>query len=149
MDFVTLLPFRKNQKQDHFLGSWRSGNENYLLFVYSKDLPNCSLYFKDILDSITFYRVMFLHAYPIQSVYPKCHFMFLINWKTKFKILYLDFVFNLKSKFKYLTAIFLFKRVLFEFLIASFAFHFHKKMENEIQFIFRFSFSEGIEKRIT
>ena len=29
----------------------------------------------------------------------------------------------------------------FEFLMPSFAFHFHKKMENKIQFIFRFSFS--------
>ena len=29
----------------------------------------------------------------------------------------------------------------FEFLMPSFVFHFHKKMENKIQFIFRFSFS--------
>ena len=28
----------------------------------------------------------------------------------------------------------------FEFLIPSLVFHFHKKMENEIQFVFRFSF---------
>ena len=29
----------------------------------------------------------------------------------------------------------------FEFLMSSFVFHFHKKMEKEIQYIFRFSFS--------
>ena len=37
-----------------------------------------------------------------QSVYPKCHFVFLINWKTKFKILSLDLVFTSiwKTKFR-------------------------------------------------
>ena len=37
-----------------------------------------------------------------KSVYPKCYFVFLINWKTKFKTLYLDFAFTLikKTKFK-------------------------------------------------
>ena len=32
-------------------------------------------------------------ACHVESVYPKCHFVFLINWKAKFKILYLDFAF--------------------------------------------------------
>ena len=37
-----------------------------------------------------------------ESMYPKCHFVFLINWKTKFKLLWLDFVFTSiwKTKFK-------------------------------------------------
>ena len=70
-------------------------------------------------------------------------FMFLINWKTKFKILYLDFVFTSirKTKFKKMTTIFMFNGFLlwiFNALIRFFIFI--KKMENEIQFVFRFSF---------
>ena len=30
-----------------------------------------------------------VHIIPYKSMYPKCHFIFMINWKTKFKILYL------------------------------------------------------------
>ena len=79
-------------------------------------------------------------------MYPKCHFVFLINWKNlkKFKILYLDFVFTSiwETKFKYLTTISLFRKfLLLEFLMLSFRFSFSYKIKNEIQFIFRLSFS--------
>ena len=43
-------------------------------------------------------------------------------------------------KFKKLTTTFMFNRY-FEPWMPSLVFHFHKKMENEIQFVFHFSFS--------
>ena len=69
--------------------------------------------------------------------------MFLINWNTKFKILYLDFVFTSiwKTKFKYLSTIFMFNRFLLWIFNAIICFSFSYKMESEIQFIFRFSSS--------
>ena len=48
------------------------------------------------------FREQSLYPCKVKPVYPKFHFVFLINWKTKFKILHLDFVFTLiwKTKFK-------------------------------------------------
>ena len=99
-------------------------------------------------------RLITLSLKPPESVYPKRHFVFLINWKTKFKILDLDFIFILflpqyqkRNSNNWLQFSFLI-HFCFEFLMPSFVFHFHKKkMENEIQFVF--SFHEGIEKQIS
>ena len=81
----------------------------------------------------------------LESVYPKCHLVFLINWKRKFKILYLDFVFTSITKtwrnsnnwlpFSCLIDIF------FEFLIPSFVFRFHKKWKTKYSSFFVFHFS--------
>ena len=54
-----------------------------------------------------------LNNRPNESVYPKCHVVFLVNWKTKFKNLWLDFVFTLiwNTKFKWLICIFILKKI--------------------------------------
>ena len=57
-------------------------------------------------------------------MYPKYHFVFLINWKTKFKIIYLNFVF---TSIRFLRFYFMLNWFYFEFLMPSFDFHFHKE----------------------
>ena len=54
-------------------------------------------------------------------------FCFYLKMKNEIQII--DYYFHVKIDFY------------FGFLMLSFVFHFHKKMENEIQFVFRFSFS--------
>ena len=66
--------------------------------------------------------------------------MFLINWKTKFKVLYLDFVFTSiwKAKFKQLISIFIFARFLLRVFNALIRFSFSSKKEklNTVYFLF-------------
>ena len=65
----------------------------------------------------------------------------------KWKLFKIRFVFKSKNElyFRYTDLDWLpfsgWKEFWFEFLIPSFVFHFHKNMENEIQFVFRFLFS--------
>ena len=80
------------------------------------------------------------HQEQAESVYLKCHFMFLIkNSKFYTKILFLPQYEKWNSKngilFSYL------KDFYFGFLMLSFVFHLHKKLENVMQFAFCFSFS--------
>ena len=77
-----------------------SGLTIILLFlnqlIITSDL-DCKVFFNS--------AIVFAEADKVlQSVYLKCHFVFLINWKTKFKILYLEFVFTTpwKKKFRLL-----------------------------------------------
>ena len=88
--FLSQLHYR-NENQNfisnfvfQFIKKWNSTLGTRIPFLLWHMLP-CSSPCKDV-----------------KSVYPKCHFVFLINWKTKFKILYLDFAFTLinKTKFK-------------------------------------------------
>ena len=74
-------------------------------------------------------------------MYPKSHFVFQINWKAKFKILYLDIVFTSirKTKFKNCLPFSCLIDFYFEFLMPSFFLNFHKNLENEIQFLFLFT----------
>ena len=62
------------------------------------------------------------------------------DWKTRFEIFMFRFCLYLKASNNWL----LFSCLMcfnFEFLMLSYVFYFHKKMGNEIQFIFCFSFS--------
>ena len=82
------------------------------------------------------YSLYLSYSY-IESVYPKCHFIFMINWKTKFKILYLFSFLIQKWKWK------------FNKLPISWG-SIYKKIKNEIQYLFFFfHFQKKNEKRNT
>ena len=79
-------------------------------------------------------------------MYSKCHFVFLIKWKKKFKILYLDFVVTSlwKMKLKQLTTIFMFNDRSFNAINRFFIFI--KKRKTKCSSFFVFHFIE-IEKK--
>ena len=94
-----------------------------------------------------------------KSVYPKCHFVFLINWKTKFKILYLDFAFTsikktnsnnwLQSVYRNYNSFFDLKtkRILKIFRFSFFNFITKiEKWKNFLKFIFWFEIKKWIRK---
>ena len=60
--------------------------------------------------------IKYIYAHYLQSVHPKCHFVLLVNGKTKFIILYEDFVSNMISiwntEFKELITIIIFNKFL-------------------------------------
>ena len=80
-------------------------------------------------------------------MYPKCHFMFLINWKNEIQKFILKFCFyhNMKNEIQIIDYYFHVKIDLcFEFLMLSFVFHFHKKWKTKYSPFFIFHFHEGL-----
>ena len=69
--------------------------------ISSANISSLKVYFmiKPSVKPIFLQQIIFMR---IKSVYPMCHFVFLINWKTEFKFLDLDFAFTSikKTKFK-------------------------------------------------
>ena len=90
----------------------------------------------------------FIFRFQIKKWISKSSFIFqflLSNWKMKNENFSKFVLFwNQKTNYTFGTRIWLpFSCLIdsfFEFFIPSFVFHFHKKMENEIQSVFRFSF---------
>ena len=79
----------------------------------------------------------FLNYFVLQqtwkSVHPDCHFVFLLNWKTKSKLLYLFSFLTLimKMKIQKLSSFLHLMNIYVGFQILPFTFHFHKKRKTK------------------
>ena len=85
------------------------------------------------------------------ALYPKSQFVFLINSKAKFKILYLDFVFTSiwKTKLKELATIFMFNRLLLWIFntVICFSFSCKSGKRNTVHFSF-LNLTNKLEKEL-